>query len=225
MSIFDLNGCVLNAFLMRDWLGISVGSNSVSSFLLTRSCIYLGLDGSSILAITNITQQDMSSDLYIWPDFSSALSFYNISARNFPLGLIFLGFQTVFGFLSMMWWFIPCLRGGSSKFFVVGNTSGKSSKGLLWGSIILAADLMIWCMAGPGKWNMLVLAGVGSLGVVLGFFLGVLWLAVVFQGVSVILFWLGGWIVTLIVPILITALACLSAVVPNITSQSLRTAI
>jgi len=39
---------------------------------------------------------------------------------------------------------------------------------------------------------MLVLAGVGRLGVVLGFFLRVFWLVVVFQGASVILFRLGG---------------------------------
>jgi len=39
---------------------------------------------------------------------------------------------------------------------------------------------------------MLVLAGVGRLGVVLGFFLGGFWLVVVFQGVSVILFRPGG---------------------------------
>jgi len=78
------------------------GCNLVSSFQLTRSWIYLGLDGSSILGITNMAQQDASSDPYTWPDFSSALSFSYISARNFPLGLIFLGFQTAFGFLSMM---------------------------------------------------------------------------------------------------------------------------
>jgi len=49
-----------------------------------------------------MAQRDVSSDLYTQPDFSSALSFFNISARNFPLGLIFLGFQTAFGLLNMM---------------------------------------------------------------------------------------------------------------------------
>jgi len=80
---------------------MSVGCNSVSTFLLTRSWMYLGLDGSSILGITNMAQQCVSSYLYTRPDFSSARSFSNILARNFPLGLIFLGFQTAFGFLSM----------------------------------------------------------------------------------------------------------------------------
>jgi len=65
---------------------------------------------------------------------------------------------------------------------------------------------------------MLVLAGVRRFGVVLEFFLGVFWLVEVFQGVSVILFRPGGCIVTLMVPMLITALACLSAGAPNITS-------
>jgi len=180
MSILDLKGCVATAFLIRDWLGMSAGCISVSSFLLTRSWMYLGFDGSSVLGITNIAQQNVSSDLYTRPDFSSAFSFSNISARNFPFSLIFLGFQTEFGFFSMMWWFIPGLRGGSSIFFVVGNTSGNSSKGLVWGCMVVAADLMIWYMGVAGKWNMLVLAGVGILGVVLGFFLGVFWLTVVF---------------------------------------------
>jgi len=54
--------------------------------------MYLGFDGSSILGITNMIQKDVSSDLYTRPDFSSALIFSNISARNFPLGLIYLGF-------------------------------------------------------------------------------------------------------------------------------------
>jgi len=102
MSIIHLKVCIATAFLMRDWLEMSAGCNSVSSFLLTRSCMYHGLDGSSILRITNMAQQDVSSDLYTWPDFSSALSFSHISARNFPLGLIFLGFQTAFGFWSFI---------------------------------------------------------------------------------------------------------------------------
>jgi len=102
MSIFDLKGYVATAFLMRDWLGMSACGSSVSSLLLTRSWMYLSLDGSSILGITNMVQQDVSSDLYTWLDFSFALTFSNISARNFPLGLIFLGFQTPFRFLSMM---------------------------------------------------------------------------------------------------------------------------
>jgi len=71
---------------------------------------------------------------------------------------------------------------------------------------------------------MFVLAGVGRLGMVLEFFFGVFWLVVVFQGASVILFRLGGSMVTLIVLMLITALACLSAGDPNITSQSLSAA-
>jgi len=203
---------------------MSAGCNSVSSFLLPRLWIYLGLDGLSILGITNMVQQDVSSDLYTRPDFSSALSFSKISARNFPLGLIFLGFQTVFGFLSIMWWFIPGLRGSSSRIFVVGNTLGNSSNGLVWGCRVGAADLMIRCVGGAGKWKMLVLAGVGRLGMVLEFFPGVFWPVVVFQEARLILFRPGGWIVTLIVPMLIPALACLSAGDPNITSQSLSAA-
>jgi len=49
-----------------------------------------------------MAQQDGSSDLDMQPDFSSAISFSHISARKFPLGLIFLAFQTVSGFLSTM---------------------------------------------------------------------------------------------------------------------------
>jgi len=81
---------------------MSAGCSSVSLFLLTRLLIYLGLDGASNLGITNMAQQDVSSDLYTQPDFSSTLNFFNISARNFPLGLIFLSFYTAFGFLSII---------------------------------------------------------------------------------------------------------------------------
>ena len=64
--------------------------------------MYFNLNESFILGIINIKQQDMSSDLYIWPNFYFALSFSNISGRNFPLELILLSFYTAFGFLSMM---------------------------------------------------------------------------------------------------------------------------
>jgi len=64
--------------------------------------MYLGLEKSSNLRITNIAQYDVSVDQYTWPDFSSALSFSKMSTRNFPFGLIGLGFHSVLGLLSMM---------------------------------------------------------------------------------------------------------------------------
>jgi len=78
--------------------------------------------------------------------------------------------------------------GRSSRFFMVGNTSGNSSNRFVWYCINVAADLIIWCVGGAGKWNMLVLVGVGRLDVGLEIFLRVFWLAVDFQGASVILF-------------------------------------